>query len=204
LSPALSKEAHLVVSFLANNRQCTLVLTVVVFMLLVGLLSSPNPALAQSAVTLDPTEGASGTEITATGSGWSAGHGVSVQWDDGTELTTTTVDDNGNFTVSFTVPDDAAEGQHTVYFVDAPPEGGSGYFIPATFTITAPSAPPPPEAQPTITLDPTEGPPGTTVTIQGSGWIPGDTVILWFAVNLEADGSSTENTVWYDLGNRWR
>jgi hypothetical protein len=60
------------------------------------------------------------------------------------------------------------------------------------------------QSAPTITLDPTEGSPGTAVTIQGSGWVPGDTVFLWFAVNLEADGSSTENTVWYDLGNRWR
>jgi hypothetical protein len=50
------------------------------------------------------------------------------------------------------------------------------------------------QSAPTITLNPTEGPPGTAVTIQGSGWVPGDTVILWFAVNLEADGSSTENT----------
>jgi hypothetical protein len=188
------------VSFLAHNRQCTLVLTVVVFMLLVGLLSSPHPALAQSAVTLDPTEGAPGTEVTATGSSWSAGHQVSVQWDDGTELTTTTVDDSGGFTVSFTVPDDAADGQHTVYFVDAPPDGGSGYFIPSTFTVTAPSETPPPEADSAITLDPTEGPPGTTVTIQGSGWTPGETVILWFAVNLEADGSYTEHTIWYDIG----
>jgi hypothetical protein len=171
-----------VASFMAHNRQCTLVLTVVVLILLVGLLSSPNPALAQSAVTVDPPEGAPGTEVTATGSGWSAGHGVSVQWDNGTELTTTTVDDNGGFTVSFTVPDGAAEGQHTVYFVDAPPEGGSGYFIPATFTVTASSEPPPPEAQPTITVDPAEGTPGTEVTVTGSGWIPGDTIFIHFAV----------------------
>jgi hypothetical protein len=72
------------VSFLAHKRQCTLVLMVVALMLLVGLLSSPTPALAQSAVTVDPTEGAPGTDVTATGSGWSAGHQVSVQWDDGT------------------------------------------------------------------------------------------------------------------------
>jgi hypothetical protein len=56
------------------------------------------------------------------------------------------------------------------------------------------------QSAPAISLDPTEGPPGTAVTVQGSGWVPGDTVILWFAVNLEADGSSTENTSWYDIG----
>jgi hypothetical protein len=34
------------------------------------------------------------------------------------------------------------------------------------------------QSAPTITLDPTEGAPGTAVTIQGSGWVPGETVIL--------------------------
>jgi hypothetical protein len=35
-----------------------------------------------------------------------------------TYLTATTVDSTGSFTVSFTVPDDAVEGQHTLYFYD--------------------------------------------------------------------------------------
>jgi hypothetical protein len=35
------------VSFLAHNRQCTLALTVVVLIMLVGLLPAPHPALAQ-------------------------------------------------------------------------------------------------------------------------------------------------------------
>jgi hypothetical protein len=98
---------------------------------------------AESA-TLDPVEGPPGTEVTATGNGWSAGHEVSVQWEDGTELATTTVDDNGNFTVSFTVPDDAAEGEYTVDFVGIPPEG-EAYSIPATFFVTIP---PPPSSGP--------------------------------------------------------
>ena len=46
-------------------------------------------------ITLNPTEGPPDTEVTATGSGWLAGHEVSVQWEDGTELTATTVDNNG-------------------------------------------------------------------------------------------------------------
>jgi hypothetical protein len=50
-----------------------------------------------------------------------------------------------------------------------------------SITITPPQEPPL-EAQPTITLDPTEGAPETEVTVQGSGWIPGDTVSIHFAV----------------------
>jgi hypothetical protein len=74
-----------------------------------------------------------GTKVTATGSGWEAGHQVSVQWGD-TQLTTITVDGNGGFTVSFSVPDDTSEGQHTIDFVGTPPEG-EAYSIPASLTV---------------------------------------------------------------------
>jgi hypothetical protein len=87
-------------------------------------------------ITLDPPEGPPGTEVTATGSGWPAGHEVSVDWEDGTVLATPTVDDSSNLAVSFVVPD-AAEGEYTIYFVGAPPDG-EAYTIPATFTVTTP------------------------------------------------------------------
>jgi hypothetical protein len=54
-------------------------------------------------------------EVTATGRGWEAGHGVNVQGDDGTKLRATTVGSKGGFKVSFTVPRNASEGRHTVY-----------------------------------------------------------------------------------------
>jgi hypothetical protein len=46
------------------------------------------PAEGEPTITLDPTEGAPGTEVTATGSGWSAGHEVNVRRGD-TYLTAT-------------------------------------------------------------------------------------------------------------------
>jgi hypothetical protein len=111
--------------------------------------------------------------VTATGSGWSAGDEVRVQWEDGiglATLATTTVDDNGNFTVFFAVPDNTAEGEYTIHFVGVPPDG-EAYTISAIFTV---------QVQPTITLDPTEGPPGTEVTATGSGWPVGlDVSVQW-------------------------
>jgi hypothetical protein len=91
-------------------------------------------------VWLNPTGGLPHTEVTATGSGWSAGHKVYVQWGN-TQLTATTVDDNGGFTVYYRVPDDAAEGQHTVAFYDIQPAGGPAYFVPATLTALKPDIP---------------------------------------------------------------
>jgi Tol biopolymer transport system component len=126
--------------FMSNNRRCTIAALVVVLILLAGLLPPSNPALAQTAVTLNPASGLSGTEVTATGR-WSAGHEIKAHWDDGTVLREATVDSSGGFTVSFTVPANAPEGRHTMHFVDVPPDapfGGSRYSIPATFTVTGP------------------------------------------------------------------
>jgi hypothetical protein len=88
-----------------------------------------------------PHASVAGTKVTATGSGWAPSHQVNVQWEDGTELAATTVDDNGGFTVPFSLSDDAAEGQHTVSFVGVPADGGSGYVIPATLTVLEPDIP---------------------------------------------------------------
>jgi hypothetical protein len=58
----------------------------------------------------------------------------------GTELTTTTVNDNGDFTVSFSVPNDAVEGEYVIDFVSFPPEG-EACIISASFTVTTSEAP---------------------------------------------------------------
>jgi hypothetical protein len=126
------------VSFL-SNRQCTIAALVVLLILFMALQPSLSPAHAQPAptITLNPTEGPPGTEVTATGSGWPQGHEIKVRWDtpDNTDIAATAVDSNGGFTVSFTVPDDGAEGQHTVYFVGVPPDGGE-YANYAIFTLS--------------------------------------------------------------------
>jgi pimeloyl-ACP methyl ester carboxylesterase len=57
------------VSFLAN-RQCTIAALVVLLILLMGLLPSPTPALAQSAVMLDSTVGPPATEVAVQGNRW--------------------------------------------------------------------------------------------------------------------------------------
>jgi len=54
--------------------------------------------------------------------------------------------------------------------------GGLG----TNFSVGEPEATPPPDAEPTATLDPTEGPPGTEVIVTGSGWPPGDIIdVRW-------------------------
>jgi len=75
-----------------------------------------SPAIAASSVTLDPTSGPVNTEITATGSGFTAGNKVvDIFWDK-TYLTETRTDNSGNFSVSFNVPQDSAVGTHQIIF----------------------------------------------------------------------------------------
>jgi hypothetical protein len=150
------------------------------------------PPEAEPTATLDPTEGPPGTEVTVTGSGWPPGDTIDVRWD--ITLAQTTADDNGNIQVSFTVPADATEGEYDVFIRDAEP-GMGGVDVHLPFMVTALS-----EDQRTITVDPAEAAPGEEVTVQGSGWYPGETVYLSLAINLEADGSYTENTIWYNVG----
>jgi uncharacterized repeat protein (TIGR01451 family) len=104
--------------------------------LLVGFLPPPRLALAGS-VTLNPSSGAPGTTVTATGSGWTPGNIIKVDWDSPPAIAQTTVNSNGGFTVSFNVPSNATSGNHTVYFTEVSPSGGSGTFQPATFTVTS-------------------------------------------------------------------
>jgi hypothetical protein len=55
-------------------------------------------------------------------------------------------------------------------------------------------------SQPTLSVNPTEGDPGDSVTVSGSGWSGGETVYLWFIVNLGEDGTQRYDTAWYHLG----
>jgi len=104
---------------------------------------------AASTVSINPNQGSAGTIVTGSGNNWTSAHKIQVTWEDqSTNLGQTTVDTNGNFTVSFTIPSTAPQGSHTIYFVDA--TGNLGYFIPQTFTVTSTSNPNPP---PTSTID---------------------------------------------------
>jgi hypothetical protein len=108
-----------------------------------------SSALAQaSSVTISPTQGPPGTEVTATGSGWTAGDEIEAIWDGptGTDVgSPVVVGSGGGFTLTFPVPAGAAQGSYQVAFYDQ----SSRYFVVANedFTVTqspAPSAPPAP------------------------------------------------------------
>jgi hypothetical protein len=57
------------------------------------------------------------------------------------------------------------------------------------------------QSAPTTSLNPTEGPPGTEVTIQGSGWVAGETVIIQFAISCHGDNLTFSEVAQVTVGD---
>lgn len=130
-------------------------------------------------LTLAPTSGRVGTTVSVALKGFAAGESVAVTWDGGTTpLGTRTASTLGSATVTFVVPD-AAQGAHTVAGA-----GSSGNSVSAPFTVV-----------PAMTLSPTSGAVGTTVTVTMTGYAATDTVTLaWYDTTKASTTVSTVAT----------
>ena len=132
----------------------------------------PTPAHALSAlqtaptVTLSPTSGKVGATVSVSLAGYGASESVSIFWDSGTTaIKSVTTSTTGSVTTSFVVPT-ATKGAHTV----TAKGNTSGRSDSATFTVV-----------PSLTLTPTAGVGGTTVTVNLKGYAAGESVTLkWY------------------------
>jgi hypothetical protein len=104
-------------------------------------------------ISLSPSAGSPGTEVTVTGIKAAANGVVEIYWDD-MFIGDTTADAVGNFTYSLTVPPDATAGLHEIRAVDV----ATGETSSRTFRVIF------------ITIDPISGPVGTKVTVNGAGF----------------------------------
>src|SRR2546428_11940711 len=119
-------------------------------------------------ISLNPSSGPTGTTVTVTGKNFAANSGITISYD-GSAITTTpttiTTDSTGSFTGSITIPSSSGAGTHTVKATDA-----SNHPASAQFTVTTtPIA--------TISLNPSSGPAGTTVTVTGTNFSPNSAII---------------------------
>jgi len=133
-------------------------------------------------ITINPTSGAVGDTITVSGNGFDGGSTVTISFD-GVSQTTASTDSSGTFpSTTFTVPE-ASRGSHTVRGQDV-----GGNYATATFTVSA-----------KITLNPTSGPSGTTVTVTGSGFGASQTITIKYNnVAVTTDPSTvTTNSAGY-------
>jgi hypothetical protein len=149
------------------NRKLRILVLALVLSLPVAL-GPAVPALALPEISLTPTSGSVGTEVTVSGTGFEsfAGTEISIFFDN-EEIAASplSVPGDGTFTVSFEVPDDVEPG--TAYVRISTAIGGE---VRKSFIVE--------ESE--IGLDTDEGEVGTAVTVEGRGFYAGSTVDLYY------------------------
>lgn len=100
---------------------------------------------------ISPVSGSVGTLVTISGTGFSAGRTIAVRFDS-TQVATSSVNNVGKLSTTFTVPE-TYTGSHTITVTDGI------YTNTAVFTVIQ-----------SMTISPTSGNVGTTITINGSGF----------------------------------
>ena len=135
-------------------------------------------------VTVTPTSGAVGDTVTINGSGFAASSNITIYFDTASVGTATT-NATGSFTNNtFAIPS-TSRGSHTIKAQDA-----SSNYATATFSVAH-----------KITITPTSGAPGMTVTVNGSGFDASKPLTIKYnaaavtttpaTVNTDATGSFT-------------
>jgi hypothetical protein len=124
-----------------------------------------------SSLTLSPTSGGQNTSVSVTGAGFLSGEGIVVSWDaGGNQVATATANGNGGFTTSFSVP--SSSGTHTVFAT-----GQTSHFsLSATFMVGGNTG------GASLSISPTSGAAGSTVSLNGSGFNASE------QVNIAVDG----------------
>ena len=135
-------------------------------------------------VVVSPTNRPPGNTITVTGSGFGAGEtGVTITFDDNPVASGISANSLGNWSGTFTVPA-SPSGPHSISAYGSVTLAGS---LPGvTFVVN-----------PNIDVSPTSGPPGSSVTVTGSGFGGGETGITITFDNKPAAPGISANS----LGN---
>jgi hypothetical protein len=139
------------------------------------LATTPQAGLA---LQLSPTSGAPGSNVTANGSGFAPGETVDVSFN-GQAVGTPSVNNGGTFSLAFTVPN-TPPGQYAVLAKGQT----SGATASAAFTINPGAA--------ALAFNPPQAAPGTSITVTGTNFKPGETVTLSF--NGPTIGTETADT----------
>ncbi|MFC2056339.1 IPT/TIG domain-containing protein [Chloroflexota bacterium] len=128
-------------------------------------------------ITVTPESGATGSTITVSGTGFGEEMDVTITFDN-VAVATDETDDDGSFEVGFPVPSIAGGG----YDVEA--EDDDDNSAEANFTIAAT----------TVSISPSTGRTGTTVTVNGNGFIASTPITITFGtarvttLNSDANG----------------
>ena len=152
---------------------------------LVSTAASATFAASARTLTLNPATGPKGTKVTVGAANMDDTNGTvgvgsltigGAAWN----TAVITIDSQGNLSpTTLEVPSGATVGANTVAAVDSGSLTASG-----TFTVT----------QPTVTVSPTTGYKGDTVTITGAGWVPGSLGLVTITFNTVTQLVTTPGT----------
>ncbi|MGH9909018.1 MAG: beta strand repeat-containing protein, partial [Nitrososphaerales archaeon] len=140
---------------------------------------------AGGVITLSPTTGISGTEVTVTGSNFTANTRVTIKFETilvATTPATVITGTSGGFLAKFDIPAGVTGGVHTVFATDE-----AGKIATATFTVQGTGGE-------SITISPTSGSVGTTVTVTGSNFVANTAVTIKFDGNAITTNPATVTT----------
>jgi hypothetical protein len=146
------------------------------------------PALAAPVLTVSPTSGAVGTEVTIKGAVFDSYKGdiITVTFNGAAipQYSPYQIPDSGSFELPFTIPAATAPGSYIIHVETA--VGSSQFSAETVFRVEAPG----------LSLDVTEGPVGTSVTATGRGFYSGSTVTVYFHnPGEESAGTETADEV---------
>jgi hypothetical protein len=130
------------------------------------------------ALTLSPTSALAGAQVTANGRGYRANENVEVTFN-GQSVGTPQAGGEGTFALTFTVPD-VNPGQYAVLATGK----ASGFSATSAFTVNQGAA--------ALTFSVPQAPAGTSVTVTGTGFQPGETVQFFY--NGASIGTPTADT----------
>ncbi len=117
-------------------------------------------------IALNATEGLVGSKVNVTGQGFTANSSITLTWN-GTAIATATIDADGKFNKTITVPNAVAG----YYVIVAENEASQVYSVP--FYV-----------EHSITVDVYKGPAGTTVSANGTGWANSTAFSLHLSPNM--------------------
>lgn len=168
-----------------NKTMTTILITLLTLPILLAVIPRASAITVASCV---PGSGPVGTTVTITGAAASPGGSIYVYWDNlGGAVINSTAYANGAgaYSVMATIPT-AAGGLHYMIVKDVSTGGTVG----TTFTIT-----------PTLTLDPTSGIVGDTVSVTGTGYAASSNMSIFFGtptVRLRQGDDGLSTATWYN------
>jgi large repetitive protein len=138
---------------------------VVALATLISLVLPAATTFAAASISLSPNVGALASSTTVSGGGFAASTTVRILFggDDGTQLGSESTDASGNLPgLSLTVPN-LIGGTYQVFATDGTNTASANFSIPSS-----------------LTLSPSSGSPGTSVTVSGTGFLSGEAIsVTW-------------------------